>query len=388
MTTLESLKNKAEMLSAEKVALFCKNVQKEAIVIQITSEIKGFQCAALKKSSAPGKKKPFPPSFSSRPNAGERRNVSLTRKYQGYPKSGQQGKSQCLEYQFSPEFSSRRFTHTQKLFSMRHIKIKTGHFSRKAKVISKRVATNNSWSKYTSDSERLQNSMWSHNHIKKYHLPKHIEPSQYSSCGRRDQVFVTKRGNLWGVPKGRSVSEHCVLSPQKGWGQRPVMNLKHLNNHIPYNHFKMEGLHLLKEMLQEGDYMCKINLKDPYFSVLTFNRHKKFLQFKWNNKIYEFQCLCFGLGPAPLIFTKLLKVSIAILRRLNVRLIIYLDDILIMASSKEQLIQHRDTFIREEKASLTLVTPAWQSPPWYPMLLEMPIRNPLLLLPCQKTVLF
>ena len=51
------------------------------------------------------------------------------------------------------------------------------------------------------------------------------------------------------------------------------------------------------------------------------------------------------MGPAPRIFTKLLKVPIAILRRLKIRLMIYLDDILLLAPTKEGVIKDRDTAI-------------------------------------------
>ena len=50
-------------------------------------------------------------------------------------------------------------------------------------------------------------------------------------------------------------------------GYCSVIILKELNKHIPYQHIKMEGLHYLKFMLQQGDYMCKLYLKDAYFSV-------------------------------------------------------------------------------------------------------------------------
>ena len=33
------------------------------------------------------------------------------------------------------------------------------------------------------------------------------------------------------------------------------------------NDFKMEGLHLIKDLLREGDYMVKLDLKDAYFSL-------------------------------------------------------------------------------------------------------------------------
>ena len=30
---------------------------------------------------------------------------------------------------------------------------------------------------------------------------------------------------------------------------------------ISYSHFKMEGLHLLKDLLRQNDFMCKVDLK-------------------------------------------------------------------------------------------------------------------------------
>ena len=41
--------------------------------------------------------------------------------------------------------------------------------------------------------------------------------------------------------------------PKQDSGHHPVKNLKNLNHYIPYSHFKMEGLFLLKVTLQEED---------------------------------------------------------------------------------------------------------------------------------------
>ena len=41
--------------------------------------------------------------------------------------------------------------------------------------------------------------------------------------------------------------------PKKDSGYCPVINLKKLDKHIPYIHFKMDGLFLLKEILLKGD---------------------------------------------------------------------------------------------------------------------------------------
>ena len=106
----------------------------------------------------------------------------------------------------------------------------------------------------------------------------------------------------------------------------------------------MEGLHCLKYLLEKTDFLCKTNLKDSYFSVPQCMSSRKFVRFTWLENFYEFLCLCLGLGPAPRIFSKLLKIPIAPLTRLNIRLVIYLDDILLMGRPKKVLMSW-DTLI-------------------------------------------
>ena len=72
--------------------------------------------------------------------------------------------------------------------------------------------------------------------------------------------------------------------------------------------------------------MCKLDLKDAYFSIPLSTKSKKHVRFIWKGNLYEFLCLAFGLAPSPRVFTKLMKVPISILRRINIRLVIYLED--------------------------------------------------------------
>ena len=126
---------------------------------------------------------------------------------------------------------------------------------------------------------------------------------------------------------------------------RPVINLKNLNKFVPYQHFKIEGLYCLKRLLQNGDYMCKIDLKDAYFSVLLSKDSRKLVRFQWEGSLYEFLCLCFKLNTAPRAFTKFLKVPMSVLRRLMIRAIIFLDDLLIFGSTMEEILVARDPVI-------------------------------------------
>ena len=89
--------------------------------------------------------------------------------------------------------------------------------------------------------------------------------------------------------------------------------------------------------------MVKIDLNDAYFTVPVWRNHQKFLRFVWKETMYEFACLPFGLASAPRVFTKLMKPVVGLLRQLGIRLKIYLDDMLIMAQSRDIALQHDST---------------------------------------------
>ena len=104
-----------------------------------------------------------------------------------------------------------------------------------------------------------------------------------------------------------SFISQIFLVEKTGGGYRSVINLKCLNQFIRAEHFKMEGLHLLPDLIQHRDWMMKLDLKDAYLQILIHPDHQPLLQFVWEEKRYRFQCLPFGLSAAPQVFTKLLK---------------------------------------------------------------------------------
>ena len=118
-----------------------------------------------------------------------------------------------------------------------------------------------------------------------------------------------------------------------------MINLKGLNQYIKTEHFKMEGLHLLPDLLQAQDWMIKMDLKDAYHQIPIHSDHQHLLTFQWEEKTYMFQCLPFGLSVAPRVFTKLLKPVVGFLRQNGCRLIIYLDDMLMLHQDRAQLQQ-------------------------------------------------
>jgi len=149
---------------------------------------------------------------------------------------------------------------------------------------------------------------------------------------------MKQKGAVHAVPNSHPRDDFVsslFIVPKKGGGQRPVINLKGLNQFLEYQHFKMEGIHMLRDLLKENDHLVKIDLKDAYFTIPIWKNYQKYLRFLWKDTLLEFLCLPFGLASAPLVFTKVLRPVVALLRKQGVRLIIYLDDILIMAESVE-----------------------------------------------------
>ena len=105
------------------------------------------------------------------------------------------------------------------------------------------------------------------------------------------------------------------LVPKKDGSQRPV---KALNGFVQTHHFTMEGIHTLKELVRQGDWLTKVDLKDAYFTILIRQKFRHLLHFTFQEESYEFTCLPFGLSSAPWVFTKTLKPAVGLLRKLGI----------------------------------------------------------------------
>ena len=130
------------------------------------------------------------------------------------------------------------------------------------------------------------------------------------------------------------------LVPKKGGSMRPVIDLSSLNKFIVNEHFQMENLSCLKTLLLPGDFMTNIDLKDAYLSASVHKTSRKLLRFLWKGTSYQFKALPFGLCSAPRIFTKVLKPVAVFLRRKAIRVLIYLDDFLLLAATVQEAVKN------------------------------------------------
>ena len=143
---------------------------------------------------------------------------------------------------------------------------------------------------------------------------------------------------------------------------RPIIDLKCLNRHVTKTRFRMETVQSVLSAVRRNDWMVSIDLKDAYLQVPIHPESRKFLRFSSRGEIFQFRTLCFGLSTAPQVFTRVMAPVAKILHSMGVRLMRYLDDWLVQASSKEACIRARDMvldlckelgiIINKEKSSL------------------------------------
>ena len=73
------------------------------------------------------------------------------------------------------------------------------------------------------------------------------------------------------------------LAPKSDGSFRTILNLKKLNDYMPYIHFKMETMKSVLNLITSNCYMAK---SDAYYSIPILPEHQKFLKFSLQGKLY------------------------------------------------------------------------------------------------------
>ena len=148
------------------------------------------------------------------------------------------------------------------------------------------------------------------------------------------------------APNNKGFFSRLFVVPKADGGTRPIINLKPLNKFIKKEHFRMSTLKDVKKNLQPGDWAVTLDLKDAYLHVPVHRRHRRFLRFNFKGQAYQFKTLPFGLTSAPRVFTRVTKPLLHLCRRKGIRVVFYLDDILILARTKQELLTNAKVLIK------------------------------------------
>ncbi|KAJ1085596.1 hypothetical protein NDU88_005726 [Pleurodeles waltl] len=156
------------------------------------------------------------------------------------------------------------------------------------------------------------------------------------------QVLLSK-GAVELVPeqeRGRGCYSRYFLIPKKDGRLRPILDLRILNWFLKQEKFKMLTLAQVLLALNKEDWMVSVDLQDAYFHIPILKSHRKYLRFVVGSQHYQFAVLPFGLTSAPRVFTKVMSVVAAELKRKGIAVFPYLDDWLIKAKSPELVSHH------------------------------------------------
>ena len=114
---------------------------------------------------------------------------------------------------------------------------------------------------------------------------------------------------------------------------RMILNLKDLNQYITYRHFKLDNITTILLNITQDCFMASFDLKSAYYSVPIRIDFQKYLQFRWEDTLYQFTCYPNGLAPCPRKFTKINKVPLTHLRMNNSIISGYIDDFFLQGQS-------------------------------------------------------
>ena len=73
--------------------------------------------------------------------------------------------------------------------------------------------------------------------------------------------------------------------PKKGTDKmRGCVDLKKPNSCIRYEHFKMEGLHVIQQLIRSNDLITKVDLSDFYMHFLIGHANRRYMRFMWEGR--------------------------------------------------------------------------------------------------------
>ena len=90
-------------------------------------------------------------------------------------------------------------------------------------------------------------------------------------------------------------------------GFRKILNLKKLNEHVKYEHFKMDSLKSACDLISKDCFMASIDLRKAYYSLPIHHASRPFLRFEWNSQLYQYTSLPNGLSSGPRVFTRVIN---------------------------------------------------------------------------------
>ncbi|MES9880717.1 MAG: reverse transcriptase domain-containing protein [Sedimenticola sp.] len=170
---------------------------------------------------------------------------------------------------------------------------------------------------------------------------------------------------LQGAIEKVEIKPFCVspigVVPKKGNKLRLVCDLRQINDYCTPPKFVYENIDTVLNLVEYNDKFVSTDLKNGFHHVFVREEDRKYLGIYWRGDYYQWRVLPFGWSCSPYFFCKILRPLTEYLRVLGLKIVIYVDDILLISPSSD-IEHHKDIllhtlnklgwFIKYEKCSL------------------------------------
>ena len=122
--------------------------------------------------------------------------------------------------------------------------------------------------------------------------------------------------------------------PKKNGKLRPILDLSRLNKLIITPRFRMECLEKIVKLITQSMWGTSVDITNAYWHVPIHPELQIYFAFRLGDRTFIFLVMPFGLTTAPWGFSRVMKPIKGFLRRLGVMVSSFLDDYLILATSR------------------------------------------------------
>ncbi|KAA6395851.1 MAG: hypothetical protein EZS28_008622 [Streblomastix strix] len=110
--------------------------------------------------------------------------------------------------------------------------------------------------------------------------------------------------------------------------------------------FKKNGTDQVRDLKRNGDCATSQDLKSAFHRLLVYPPHRSFLVFEAMGKVYQYRAMPLGTQHSPIFFTQAIAMVLTKIRReSDIRILNYVDDLLVLLQNKERLREQIQTIM-------------------------------------------
>ena len=155
--------------------------------------------------------------------------------------------------------------------------------------------------------------------------------AEYMQCGA---ATLLGEENLQASPTRFLIPWFLIVKEDK---TRLIADCRTLNRFLHPPHFRLDNWGEIFPFLRKGMWGAKVDLKHAYFHLKNSARLLPYMRINIGENIYQFEAAVFGLNVLPQLFMMVMKVLQKIWREKGLLVFVYLDDILVLGTTRDQV---------------------------------------------------